>query len=295
MLAYKFNEARWNKLTKPVMMQPKYNGNRCRTIFNGNGSPTFLSSSAAEITSVNHLKPQLEALKLYNMELDGELYIHGMPHQDINGIVRRTNTVHVDASKIEYHIFDAPAENLKQYERLAITEAVRMRAKERGTTHIKVSPYKYANNVHEMLAYLVELIDFGYEGVIIRDLNGYYVRKKTTNMLKLKPTLSEAFTIVGYAQGESKVCKECRNTTARCTCDILIELISIPKPVLGAVVCKTKDGVEFNIGGGPYLTEARRISAWIHPDSLIGKTAVAKFHELSEDGVPKSCVLLDVV
>lgn len=296
MLARKLTDSRWASLTKPAIVQPKFNGNRCRVIFNGDGDPFLLSSSEAEITSVNHLKPQLKALNLYNMELDGELYKHGMPHQEINSIVRRTNSVHTNAKVIEYHIYDAPMEQLKQYERLAITMAVRERAREAGTTHIKVSEYHYVNNMKDVLDYFSKIITRGFEGIIIRDLNAYYVRKKCSTMLKFKPEQSEMFTIVGYEQGVSRVCEQCNNTPAKCICgDGIMILTEIPMNLLGAVTCTTETGQKFNIGGGPILTEVNRIKYWENPDALIGKMAVAKFYEKSMDGKPKSCVLLDII
>ncbi len=297
MLAKHLTTARWANITKPAIAQPKYNGNRCRTIFNGDGEPTFLSSSEAEITTMNHLKPQLKALSLYNMELDGELYKHGMPHQEINSIVRRTSTVHIDAKVMEYHIYDAPADHLKQYERTLITSAISKRVQERGCTHIKVSEYIYVNDMIDVLEYFSKVVSQGFEGIIIRDLNAYYVRKKCSTMLKFKPEKSEMFPIVGYEQGITKVCEQCGFTPSRCVCapSINLRLIEVPVNMLGAVVCVTDKGLKFNIGGGPVLTKNNRIEYWKNPDSLVGKTAIAKFHEKSVDGKPKSCVLIDII
>ena len=294
MLAHKLTDTKWAKLTKPAIVQPKYNGNRCRVIFNGDGDPTLLSSSEAEITSVNHLKPQLKALNLYNMELDGELYKHGLPHQEINQIVRRTNTVHANRGVIEYHLFDAPADQLKQFERIHVLNAVQERARERHTTHIKFAPYFYVNDMKEVLAKFSEFVNYGYEGIILRDLNAYYVRKKCNTMLKFKPDKSESYPIIGFIEGITKVCEECYNTSSRCGCEDT-KIIDLPAGILGAVSCITKTGKKFNLGGGPFLTKENRIKFWTNPEVLVGKTAVAKFYEKSVDGAPKSGVLIDVV
>ncbi len=292
MLAHKLTEKKWQALTKPAIVQPKYNGNRCRVIFDGNGNPHLRSSSDAPITSVDHLKPQLKALSMMNIELDGELYIHGMPHQDINGIVRRTNTVHVDAGRIQYHIYDFPNDNLKQFERIAVLNNIKVRIRQIKTPHLFISPHYYVETFQDVLEYLSQFIMYGYEGIIIRDLNAYYIRKKCSSMLKFKLDKSELFDIIGVTAGITKVCKVCHQTPSKCGC-IEKNIIEEPSGLLGAIECITKEGYKFNIGSGPFLTKENRLK--FNDNTLIGMTAVAKFHEKSIEGKPKSCVLIDVI
>ena len=106
MLAYTFNINRFKKYTKPVIVQPKLNGNRCRCIFDHTGKTTLLSSSERVITSVPHINKQGDSLGLKNLELDGELYLHGLDHQYINAIVAPTVNIHPEHEVLEYHVFD---------------------------------------------------------------------------------------------------------------------------------------------------------------------------------------------
>ena len=98
---------RWN--TDYYIIQPKLNGLRCRVAFSSNGDAVTLYSSQGNIqSSVPHINAMLatRADVLNGQMLDGELYCHEMPLQDISSIVRRTRNLHPDFPRIEYHIFD---------------------------------------------------------------------------------------------------------------------------------------------------------------------------------------------
>ena len=75
------------------------------------GMVTLYSSEEHELFSVPHIKADLEKAGLKNIELDGELYIHGMDFNDIHSIVSRTTNLHPAHHTMEYHVFDIIDEN----------------------------------------------------------------------------------------------------------------------------------------------------------------------------------------
>src|SRR5574343_213913 len=107
MLCYPFEEKRLNRWgVSHVIVQPKLDGERCRAIIT-NGQVQLLSSEMNEIFSVPHITEELSYIfKDTKIELDGELYCHGMDFPSIHSIVSRKENLHSDYSKIQFHIFD---------------------------------------------------------------------------------------------------------------------------------------------------------------------------------------------
>jgi len=216
MLAYKFEQKKFDKMPKPAIAQPKLNGNRCRAIFDDEGKVTLLSSSETLIVSMAHIVEQLEKLPLEGMELDGELYRHGWRHQKINGIVRRTVHCDADHEQIQYCIFDLVDEAITQINRINGLRQVDGLIKMRNLPSLYVLKSYFVVNVAEVMLWLSTFMGEGYEGVIIRDPSKSYVRKRTNALLKLKPMQYDSFEIIGYKKKFSKVCMDCKRTPSRC-------------------------------------------------------------------------------
>ena len=113
MLAIPFEMARFEKWDKPVFVQPKLNGIRCRTIFNKPNllqpsdkqlmAATLLSSTGLKILSVPHIEREMNiiAASIPNTEeLDGELYCHGMTFEEIEKQVEKEVRAYVENNHI---------------------------------------------------------------------------------------------------------------------------------------------------------------------------------------------------
>ena len=92
----------------------------------------------------------------------------------------------------------------------------------------------------EFKDYMKEMIDLGYEGVMLKDPNAPYECKRTTSWLKIKPFIEVSLTVTAVEEGTGK--NEGR---------------------LGALVCEGVDDgktIVVNVGSG--LTDDQRIEFW---------------------------------
>ncbi|OQB10009.1 MAG: DNA ligase [Parcubacteria group bacterium ADurb.Bin216] len=271
MLCYPFEEKRLDKWASTVIVQPKLDGDRCRAIFSELGNVTLLSSEENVINSVPHINAELESLGYKNIELDGELYRHTMNHDNIRSIVGRTKNIHKDYSEIEYHVFDI-VNNSPQYDRvMQISDIIPDDMK-----YIKVVPYRAIYGISNIMTALDEYINDGYEGIIVRNIDNRYVRKRSTNIMKFKPRKSDYYVIVGY--------KEEVNKNGQ------------PKGTLGALILSSGDNDTFDVGSGSFFTADNRRLLWKERDNLIDQVAHIKYQHLTPGRrVPRFPVLQEIL
>lgn len=256
-----FTEKLFNKMQKPVFVQPKIEGDRLRAVCNKKGVQ-LLSSGAKERISVPHIADELEKFGFKKCELDGEVYVHGMKHSEIRSIVSRTVNLHSNYNVMEYHIFDIVSLEL-QWKRAYYLKNLKNNI---DSTIIKVVPMISVDTIEELQKYYERYLSLGYEGIIIRDRNASYARKKCTTLLKLKPRVSETFKIVGYNEEHN--------------------LEGMPKGAFGSFICKTSEGQLFKVGSGP--TEYQRGLLWKYKEYMVGHSIKIRFQAYTKiRNVPK--------
>lgn len=271
LLCYPFEEKRL-KTWPAAIVQPKLDGDRCRAIFDGSGNVTLLTSEENEVTSVPHIKYALEKLHLTHVELDGELYTHGMLHQDIRSIVGRTRNLSADFTSMQYHVFDMVNQEF-QLQRLKDVKELLSNA----GPEIEVVQFELAHNVEQIMQLMTDYNEMGYEGVIVRHPFGQYVRKRSTQIMKYKPKKSDIYPIVDVVQ------------------EISIE--GHPKPMVGAVWCTSNEGTRFKVSCSSTTHENKR-KWWEERDNLIGKYLVVHYQNIHPSGSPRfgrSDLSLDIV
>jgi len=268
-LCYPFDESRLLKWNPPYIVQPKLDGDRCRALIDDNGVVTLLSSEENIITSVPHINHAIEKLGLHSVELDGELYTHGMNHQQIHGIASRTVNLHNRMEDLEYHIFDI-VNDMQQWERTNFLFNNIYPLLKGNLQHVQV---RFANNLEDVMFIYDEFIAAGYEGIIVREFNSPYVRKRSNMVMKFKPKKDDYYTVVGYVE------------------EISIE--GIPKNSLGALVCSSGEET-FNVGSG--FTRDQRNDLWKVKENLIGKVVrVAYQHLTSGKNIPRFPVFSEII
>jgi ATP-dependent DNA ligase len=278
MKCYPFEEKRLAKWKPPYIVQPKYDGIRCRAISMqiqtsnlhrvapGQTDHLLLSSEENPIFSVPHINIELSRLRL-TCELDGELYCHGMPFEQITSITSRTVNIHPDSSKIQYWVFDI-VNDLPQMKRTLIIENLR------GLSPlIQVAPFYLCENLDDVMRAYDKLIEDGYEGIIVRHIDSLYERKRSTFVMKFKPKQQDEYEITGFQEEVDKG--------------------GTPLDTLGALTCKSGDGNTFNCGTG--FSDERRKQLWDGRDLLVGAVAVIKYQHLSVGrAVPRFPVFVEI-
>jgi len=206
------------------------------------------------------------------LEFDGELYIHNVPHELIHGIVSRKVNAHKYASEIEYHIFDI-INNAPQIERCIQLRNLQSILKE--DSPIKVVPSFLVNDMPFIMRHMDNFVEAGYEGIIVRNTDGYYERKRSTNIMKFKPSRSDIYTIIGLQEE--------------------IDQYGVAKGTLGAFICTSDEGTSFNVGTG-FSADQRREYWKLGVEYFVGKRIEVKYQHLTaQKGVPRFPVFAEVL
>lgn len=270
MKCYPFEEKRLAKWKPPYIVQPKYDGVRCRAVplMTGPKGNEYLLLSSEEniIYSVPHINGALQFLQL-RAELDGELYCHGMSFEDIFSITSRSINLHYDFKNIKFHVFDI-INDQPQMRRQILVDALR-------GVHglLEIAPFWLCESLEDVMRVFDEVIRLGYEGIIVRHNLAPYQRKRSTLMMKFKPKKNDTYEIIDYIEE--------------------VSASGNPKGSLGALICKSGDGNVFNVGTG--FTRDQRNQLWLSKESLNGKIAKVKYQHLTSGRkVPRFPVFVSV-
>jgi len=170
-LAYPLEEKRLLKWQPPYIVQPKYDGVRCRAVPIGEGrifrgKHLLLSSQENPFFSVPHIVKAILDLDT-NLELDGELYCHGLPFEDIDSIVCRPVNLHPHHQMIKYHIFDYVSKEPQGVRLLKLRRLIM----EHKHEFIEAAPYYICDNFDAVIDAYNRILGNGYEGIIVRHLS----------------------------------------------------------------------------------------------------------------------------
>ena len=265
MLCQPFEEKRLTKWKPPYLVQPKLDGERCRAV-SLNGSAVLLSSEENIIFSVPHINEAVNELNT-NLELDGELYCHGMPFEEIHSRVGRTVNRHEDYESINFHVFDIVTEE-PQFKRTGILQKWSLRPP------LQIVMSFVCWSLEDVMRAYDRIIALDYEGIVVRYFDAPYVRKRSLFMMKFKPKKEDTYEIVGWKEEISKD--------------------GIPKDRLGALVCKGDDGTEFSVGTG--LNDDLRNSLWNERTELIGLNCRVQYQHITSGAhVPRFPVFVKVL
>jgi len=269
MLAHPAEPKRIASLGETFFVQPKLNGVRLHTRESSTG-PILLSSTDREFPFLPYIREQL--LHLPPHSWDGELYIHGKSWADINSIASRTVN-NVD-ERLDYYIFDHKNESIPFKQRMERLQYIQKLIQEFRLPNIKVVP-TFPANQQNWPSFLSIFEKEKYEGIIFRSLWGPYEPKRSKHLLKLKPTCTDLYQIIGAVQGKGW----CYDR-------------------LGAFVVQDKRGNQFEIGSGACLTADNRLTFWqMYLSGELTKHHILVKHEKikTANGFPACAVGLEVI
>jgi len=270
MKCYPFEEKRLAKWEPPYIVQPKYDGVRCRAVPLETGPKgneyLLLSSEENVLYSVPHLNKVLSDLQL-RAELDGELYCHGMSFEEILSITSRTVNIHSMHGKIQFHVFDI-INDQPQIKRQILVDALRGM-----NPWIQVAPFWVCTDLDEVKSTYDKIIGLGYEGIIVRHFQAPYVKKRSIHVMKFKPKKKDIYDIIGWKEEISKD--------------------GIPKGRIGSIVCSSQKGDEFAVSAGLDSDDKSRL--WAVRDELAGKKIIVHYQHLTNKQIPKGTFNVEVI
>ncbi len=221
MLAQEFEFAKYEKagssrsfkIAFPAFIQRKYDGIRCLAYMR-DGKVVLESRTGEPFEKFDLLRGQIEALfAKMSPEMrdgfywDGELYTNDIPFNEISGLVRMTlkHAKPVDmekSNKIHYYIYDCiNLANLSMTckERYAFMDAHFKQFKKGDLPMIHRVETEVAEEPAEVKAKHDAYVSNGYEGIMIRDMNGTYeVDKRSKYLQKYKEFNENEFKIIGF-------------------------------------------------------------------------------------------------
>jgi len=166
---------------------------------------------------------------------------------------------------------------------LRVDEAVR-RVVTVNHPRIKWLPQTLIETQLQLDAFEHACLEQGYEGVMLRQATAQYKFGRSRNsdgaLLKLKRFEDAEAVIIGFEEEMHNTNEATKNALGRTERSTSMAGM-VGKGTLGALICRTPEGVEFNIGSG--FTAAQRKALWPKATDLIGQ--LAKYRHFAAGGV----------
>jgi hypothetical protein len=280
-----------DKLYFPVAIQPKLDGIRCMVKMNSESGVVEYRSRGNKMYNFEDIfdSPIRKLLSNFpfNVELDGELYIHGKKLQAIASIVNTRKAGHPERKLLQYYIFGVrtPMDMIFE-ERMKLLS---MAFEHSGAERIPIDSEDYdedtvlaccanlkplwqvrtriAANVDDIDEITDELVECDYEGTMIYKMGkslppekvkeSYYKGGRSKNILKNKPFFDEEGTVVAVSEGKG-----------------------IDK---GKAMVHILDQYGVESVMTPAFDHATRTEWFKHPDLIIGKTVTFKHFGRTKD------------
>lgn len=221
-----------NDIVFPCYVQPKLDGLRCVCYMmpcgNSNDCKVVAQSrTGAYFETVEHICAELRPILLQNpgLTLDGELYTTELPFEELAGLIKRKKAADANANVqcIKYHIYDVVVDGVPYSERHArIVGAI---SKADKYHHLEVVHTQLIHNANEFKQAFGDYVAAGYEGIMLRNVNGLYRQNyRSHDLQKYKEFVESEYPIVGFKEADGRdkgtvvwVCAtdECRQFSVR--------------------------------------------------------------------------------
>lgn len=153
---------------------------------------------------------------------------------------------------------------------------------------IDIVEHVIVNDVAELVQLEKKYLSSGYEGVMIRKIDGEYKFGRSTlkegGLLKLKQFTDAEALVIGFKERQHNLNPKTTNALGESERS-MSKANMVPAGDLGALICLV-NGVEFDVGSG--FDADTRIKLWAVRDNLIGKTITFSYQKDSnnESGLP---------
>ena len=254
-----------HKMPFPCYVQPKLDGMRATSERAEDGSVLLYRNSGMPVVFLDHLKRALQEFSSIDVRLDGEIYSHGMPLNEILSIAKKEkNPDPIEVQEqLKFYIFDSiqgadtdtssPFEKRWQTVLDSLSDAL--------PEHLVRVETVLVHNEEEAEACYAAYIEEGYEGMMYRKITGKYKHGRSYEILKRKDFQEDEFKILGVEEGKGRA-----------------------EGLAAKFICALDDGRTFNpsING----TAAFKKALFTNPELWQGKYATVRFLNYSEYGIP---------
>ena len=265
------------KLLKyPVLTSPKLDGVRA-TVIEGQ----LLTRSLKPLANRT-----IQEIRL-PLNLDGELIVGDSNSKSVFRDTMKIVSAHdADINGLRYFVFDRVGP--EQFaERLSEAHSLI-----EGNDFCVPVPHVVARDESELLRLEDSALSNGFEGLMIRDINGKYKYGRATTregtLLKMKRRLQSEAIIIGF-QEQMHNANEAKVDNLGYTERSSHQANLIPTGVLGALIVRD-GGVEFNVGTG--FTAADRYEYWRKRHELIGSLITYEYLPVGVKDKPRHPVFL---
>ena len=249
------------KLTGKKIVEPKLDGVRCLTVIDyEQQTVTQYTRNGKVLENFSHITEYLSNfLNEFGRSyvIDGE--IMSTSFQNLMKQVHRKDNV--DASDAQLNVFDIiPLVEFKKGKSVMGQKRRSAFLRENfskifaDSGFINIVPQRefdldvFTDEI-EFKDYMREMVDKGFEGVMIKDPNAPYQCKRTTDWLKMKPFIEVSLAVTAVEEGTGR---------------------NVGK--LGAIVCEgVDDGKRIVVNCGSGFTDQQRAEFWEAKDTLIGQ------------------------
>ena len=262
MLAEKY----WNPKTRelesgsaiafPCDGQDKLDGHRCNAKI-VDGKCSLWSRGHEPITGVPHIVAALEEMfEGESLDLDGELYNHDYHDnfEELSGFIT-SDVPKAGHEVVEYHVYDIINAEPWKKRKAQLKNAIEHHPK------IVLHPTVSIANKEELATAFALSLDNGYEGLMLRNLEGKYVGRRSKDLQKVKIVDDSEFEVVGVLEGRGKM------------------------KGLAIFTCKTPEGVEFEAKMKGPLKSLKEY--YLHPDKYIGQQLTVEYQGFYRSGKPR--------
>lgn len=250
------------KIRWPVDVQPKFDGLRAKARrVDGQVKLFPRSGQLDECYDAKHIVQQLEKWLPADMELDGELYVHGKKLQEIASLAKRFRVP--ESTILIYQVYDVPVLDGRRDNPWSDRRDHLAQIPE--SPSVKRVKSAQANDVDDVVGFFRRFRERGFEGAMVRLPAGLYeFGHRSASLLKVKEHQEEEFKVIGCKDGVGKA-----EGTA-------------------TFVCVTRDGKEFDATMRGSIDERRRF--WTERDRYIGRMLTVSFMRWTTEGKPQEPV-----
>lgn len=274
-------EADLTKLKFPLLASPKLDGIRAivrdGVVYSRSNKPIPNKFVQAKFKHLN--------------TLDGELIVG---HPTAKDCYTQTTSHVMSHDKEDFpvtlYVFDCVRDLEANY---GVRQRWLAEACENTYAHVNILDQCPINDIEALLAYEEECLNDGYEGLILRDPNAPYKMGRSTMkegyLLKLKRFVDAEATVIGFeermANNNAATISELGRTKRSSH-----QAGKSGRGDLGALVCRTDEGVDFNVGTG--FNDSERAAIWADRDQFLGRLAKYKFFPVGVKEAPRHPVFL---